>query len=278
MSNKVKAIYSWIKETIRGRHLLAITSTSLTLLLLVGFLLPLFLADPRDTNPENSYLSPALGNLFGTDKFGRDVFSRCISAIRLDLLVGISISALAMVIGTAIGLISGYRGGLIDRLVMQFTDVLLAFPGFLLSLIVVAVLGNSVFFVMLAVTLSFIPYFIRLTRSGVLVQRQLSYVQAARMSGNSSWRVAFVHILPNVVGPSIIQATLVASWAILSVASLAFLGVGIRPPTAEWGVMVAEGASDIIIGKWWTSIFPGAMVVLAALGFHIIGDELQASQ
>ena len=128
--------------------------------------------------------------------------------------------------------------------------------------------------VIIAVSVSFIPYFIRLTRGQVLIERELEYVDGARLAGNNSWRVAFRHVLPNAVGPSVVGATLVTGYAILTVAGLAFLSVGIQPPSAEWGVMVGEGAKDIITGEWWTSLFPGGMIVVAIMAFHFIGDEL----
>ena len=156
---------------------------------------------------------------------------------------------------------------------MRRTYVVLAFPGFVLALVLVAVLGNSIPNVMVAVAAAYIPYFVRLTRAEVLSQRELEYVDGARLAGNSRWRIAFRHVLPNSLRPSLVQATLVAGWSILTVAGLAFLGVGIRPPTPEWGVMVAEGAPDIITGQWWTALFPGGLIVLAVMAFHFIGDE-----
>jgi len=127
--------------------------------------------------------------------------------------------------------------------------------------------------VIIAVAVSYVPYFTRLTRGQVLIERELEYVDGARLAGNNSWRVAFRHVLPNSLGPSVVGATLVTGYAILTVAGLAFLSVGIQPPTAEWGVMVGEGAKDIITGEWWTSLFPGAMIVVAIMAFHFIGDE-----
>jgi peptide/nickel transport system permease protein len=139
--------------------------------------------------------------------------------------------------------------------------------------VLVAVTGNGIPNVVIAVTAAYIPYFIRLTRAETLSQREMEYVDGARLAGNRPWRVAFRHVLPNSLRPSLVQATLVAGWAILTVAGLAFLGVGIRPPTPEWGVMVAEGTPDIITGQWWTALFPGGVIVLAVMAFHFIGDE-----
>jgi peptide/nickel transport system permease protein len=273
----------WSSETVqlslwRRKPLLIVGLVIMSLFVLVAVIGPFLVSDPRVTNPTNFYKSPSGSLLFGSDKFGRDVFARAVHAARLDISIGVIIAVLSMVIGSTIGVISGYFGGLVDEIMMRLTDMVLAFPGFVLALILVASVGNSVPNVVLAVTVAYIPYFIRLTRAQVLAERELEYVDGARLAGNSPWRIAFRHVMPNSLGPSFVQAALVAGWAILTVAGLAFLGVGIRPPTAEWGVMVAEGAPDIITGKWWTALFPGGMIVLAAMAFQFIGDELRGEE
>lgn len=258
---------------IRRKPMAFLGMVILALYVLVAVLGPSFVADPLTTSPDETFLPPSGDHLFGTDKFGRDVFARSVHSARLDLSIGVTIAVAAMVIGSVIGVVSGYWGGWIDEAVMRATDVVLAFPGFVLALILVAVMGNSIPNVVIAVTIAYIPYFIRLTRAEVLAQRELEYVDGARLAGNRRWRVAFRHVMPNSLRPSLVQATLVAGWSILTVAGLAFLGVGIRPPTAEWGVMVAEGTADIITGQWWTALFPGGLIVLAVMAFHFIGDE-----
>jgi len=273
----------WSSETVqlslwRRKPLLIVGLVIMSLFVLVAVIGPFLVSDPRVTNPTNFYKSPSGSLLFGSDKFGRDVFARAVHAARLDISIGIIIAVLSMVIGSTIGVISGYFGGLVDEIMMRLTDMVLAFPGFVLALVLVASVGNSVPNVVLAVTVAYIPYFIRLTRAQVLAERELEYVDGARLAGNSPWRIAFRHVMPNSLGPSFVQAALVAGWAILTVAGLAFLGVGIRPPTSEWGVMVAEGAPDIITGKWWTALFPGGMIVLAAMAFQFIGDELRGEE
>jgi peptide/nickel transport system permease protein len=257
----------------RRKPLLIVGLVILAVYVLIAVFGPSFVDDPRATNPSDFYQGPSADNLFGTDKFGRDVFARAVHATRLDISIGVIIAVLAMVVGSVIGVVSGYFGGLVDEVIMRFTDVVLAFPGFVLALVLVSAIGNSIPNVVFAVTASYIPYFIRLTRAQVLAERELEYVDGARLAGNGRWRIAFRHVMPNSMGPSFVQAALVAGWSILTVAGLAFLGVGIRPPTAEWGVMVAEGASDIITGQWWTALFPGGMIVLAAMAFQFIGDE-----
>lgn len=258
---------------VRRKPLAAVGILILAVYVLVAIVGPSLVADPLTTNPQDALLPPSAEHWFGTDKFGRDVFARAVYSARLDLSVGAAIAVAAMVIGSAIGVIAGYFGSWVDEVIMRLTDIVLAFPGFVLALILVAVLGNSIPNVMIAVTVAYVPYFIRLTRAEVLSQREMEYVDGARLAGNGRWRIAFRHVLPNSLRPSFVQATLVAGWSILTVAGLAFLGVGIRPPTPEWGVMVAEGSPDIITGQWWTALFPGGLIVLAVMAFHFIGDE-----
>jgi peptide/nickel transport system permease protein len=221
---------------------------------------------------------PSSRHILGTDHLGRDVWSRLAYGARTILLLGPLSVAVAFLIGMALGLPAAYYGGWLDEVIMRGVDVLLAFPSFVLAIILVAVLGDSVPNVLIAVTIGFLPYFVRLTRVEVLRERELEYVTAARVVGNSRPRIALKHLLPNVVGPSLVQATLVSGWAILNASGLAFLGIGIRPPTPEWGVMVAEGANDIITGQWWTSLVPGAMILVAVMAFHLVGDDLRGKQ
>jgi peptide/nickel transport system permease protein len=239
---------------------------------------PLIVRDPLATDAANVYASPSWSYPFGTDKFGRDVFARAVHAARLDLTLAIVIAVASTLVGSFIGLIAGYWGRAVDEVVMRSTDVVLAFPGFVLALLFVTVLGGSSVSVAIGVAVAYMPYFVRLTRAEVLAQRELEYVDAAILAGNPRWRVAVRHILPNALRPSLIQSTLVAGWAITTVGGLAFLGVGIQPPTPAWGVMVADGANDVLIGIWWTALFPGALIVLAATAFQFIGDDLGREQ
>lgn len=263
------------RSVFRRRALLVVGLVILMAYILLAIVGPFFVRDPLLTEPRNALAPPSGDYWFGTDQFGRDVFARAVHAVRLDLTMGVAIALIAMVVGSAIGVVAGYWGGFIDEVTMRLTDIILAFPGFVLALIIVATLSDTIPNVLIAVSISFIPYFIRLTRAQVLAERELEYVDGAKLAGNRPIRVAFRHVMPNAMSPSFVQATLVAGWGILTVAGLAFLGVGIRPPTPEWGVMVAEGAGDVITGEWWTALFPGAMIVLAAMAFQCIGDELQ---
>ena len=263
------------RSIFRRRPLLVVGVVILAAYILLAIVGPFFVGDPLLTNPSNALAPPSSEYWFGTDQFGRDVFARAVHSARLDLTMGVTIALSAMVVGSAIGVLAGYWGGFTDEIVMRLTDIILAFPGFVLALIIVATLSDTVPNVVMAVSIAFVPYFIRLTRAQVLRERELEYVDGAKLAGNRPWRVAFRHVLPNSLSSSFVQATLVAGWGILTVAGLAFLGVGIRPPTPEWGVMVADGAGDVITGEWWTALFPGAMIVLAVMAFHFIGDELQ---
>lgn len=230
---------------------------------------------PLKTNPDIRLLVPSAEHLMGTDSFGRDIFSRAVFASRLDLTIAFSVVPIALGIGALMGMISGYYRGVVDDVIMRITDILLAFPSFILALTITAILGNSVTNVIIAIAIAYIPYFVRLTRGQALSARELDYAEAARCVGNPGWRVMFLHLLPNCLTPALVQATLCLGWAILDASGLAFLGLGIRPPTAEWGVMVSEGSRDIISGQWWTSFFPGAMIVLTAFSFNLIGDSLR---
>ena len=263
------------RSIFRRRPLLVVGLVILGAYVILAIVGPFFVRDPLLTNPSNALVPPSSEYWFGTDQFGRDVFARAVHATRLDLTMGVVIALSALVVGSAIGVVAGYWGGFTDETLMRLTDIVLAFPGFVLALIIVATLSDTIPNVLIAVSIAFIPYFIRLTRAQVLAQRELEYVDGAKLAGNPPWRVAYRHVMPNSLSPSLVQATLVAGWGILTVAGLAFLGVGIRPPTPEWGVMVADGAGDVITGEWWTALFPGAMIVLAVMAFHFIGDELQ---
>jgi peptide/nickel transport system permease protein len=231
--------------------------------------------DPTETHPRETLESPSRAFLFGTDKFGRDVLTRVVYATRLDLAIAASVALSAFAIGSVIGGVAGYYGGWLDDVVMRVADVLFAFPAFILAMAITGVLGDSVPNVIIAIATAYTPFFIRLTRGEMLTVRTQQYADAARSVGNPGWRVMLVHLLPNALTPSLMQAPLVFGWAILDAAGLAFLGLGITPPTAEWGVLVSEGAQRLITGEWWVWLFPGTAIVLASLAFSLVGDSLR---
>lgn len=230
---------------------------------------------PTKTNPQDIYQPPSSTHPFGTDKFGRDILTRVVYATRLDLSIAASVALSAFVIGSLIGGLAGYYGRWVDDTVTRVVDVMFAFPAFILAMAITGVLGDTVQNVIIAIATAYVPYFIRLTRGEMLKVRTHQYAEAAVSIGNPGWRVMLVHLLPNALTPSLVQVALVFGWAILDAAGLAFLGLGITPPTAEWGVLVSEGAQRIITGEWWVWLFPGAAIVLAAFAFSLIGDGLR---
>jgi peptide/nickel transport system permease protein len=244
-------------------------------MLLLGIIGPYFLADPNEPWVGPAYAPPGAEHLFGTDRFGRDIFARAVAAIRLDFAIGVGVSVAAMLAGGLLGVGAGFVGRWFDEVVMRVVDVLLSFPGFILALMLTSFMGRGVLFMSIGVTIAMMPHFVRLTRSKALTERGRDYVAAARLSGNWSSRIAIEHVLPNSIGPAIVQSTITAGWVILDIAALSFLGLGVQPPQAEWGTMIAEGYSDVLSGEWWTSVFPGAMIFVSVLSFQLIGDGLE---
>jgi peptide/nickel transport system permease protein len=230
--------------------------------------------DPIRIDPAHALYSPGLPYLFGSDQFGRDVLSRVVFGSRVSLLVGPIAVGIALVPGVAIGLLAGFHGHWVDGVLMRVVDVMLAFPGILLALGIVAVLGPSLTSLMVAVGISSIPTYARLTRGGVLSAREQLYVDAARVIGASDTTILVRHILPNVVAPIIIVATLGVGSAILIAATLSFLGLGSQPPTPEWGRMLSEGR-QYLREQWWIATFPGLAIMLTVLALNMLGDGLR---
>jgi len=230
--------------------------------------------DPAAQDPAASLRPPSWHHLFGTDVFGRDIFSRVLYGGRISLRIGLISVALAATTGIILGLIAGYYGRWIDTVIMRMMDMLLALPGILLALVIVAVLGPSVTNVMLAVGASIIPVFTRIVRGSVLAARETTYVEAARVIGCPSRTILWRHILPNIVAPVIVLATLNIALAIIIGASLSYLGVGVQPPTPEWGSMLSDGR-DYLRGQWWIATFPGLAIFVTVLAMNLLGDGLR---
>jgi len=215
---------------------------------------------------------PSLAHLFGTDHLGRDIFSRTVAAARIDLGVALSAVSLSFVIGTVLGMSAGFFGSWIDRIIGRMTDTIMAFPLFILAMAIVAALGNTIWNIVIATAIINIPFYIRFSRAEVNRLRTAGFVEAARVSGNGSLRILGAHLFPNILPPMIVQLSLNMGWAILNAAGLSFIGLGVRPPTPEWGILVSEGASFIISGEWWIFMFPGTVLIAAVFSFNVLGD------
>jgi peptide/nickel transport system permease protein len=231
--------------------------------------------DPIASNVSNALKPPSALHWAGTDQLGRDVFSRIVVAARLDLAIAASAVGLSFVIGAMVGALCGYTGGRLDRVVGRFVDVLMAFPLFVLAMAMVAALGNRVENIVIATAIINLPFYIRFARAEVNQRRNAGWVEAARASGDSHLQVVLGSLLPNVLPAMAVQVSLNLGWAILNAAGLSFIGLGVKPPTPEWGIMVAEGARFISTGKWWLVAFPGLALMLTVVCFNLLGDGLR---
>jgi len=248
----------------------------LLVLLLLAALGPLLAPfDPLKSDSANTLKPPSTRHWFGTDQLGRDMLSRVIVATRLDVAIAFSAVSLSFVMGSLAGACAGVFGGWTERIVSRLSDTIMAFPLFVLAMGIVAALGNSVCNVILATAVINLPFYVRMARAEANVRREAGFVEAARLSGNGTMRVLAVHIYPNCLPPMMVQASLNLGWAMLNAAGLAFIGLGVRPPTPEWGILVAEGASFILSGEWWIALFPGLALMLAVFCFNLMGDGLR---
>jgi peptide/nickel transport system permease protein len=230
--------------------------------------------DPTRMGAGKPLLPPSLDHPFGTDKFGRDLFSRVVSGTRLTLFIGVLAVAISCTIGSILGLAAGYFGGVVDNVIMRAVDVMFSFPDILIALSVVALLGPSLRNAVIAVGISAIPWYARLVRSTVMVEHQTQYFEAARSLGAGDFRLVSRHILPNSLPPMLVMATLGFSTAILSAAALSFLGLGAQPPTPEWGLELSLGR-DLMRKAPWMMTFPGIAIAITVLGFNLVGDGLR---
>jgi peptide/nickel transport system permease protein len=231
--------------------------------------------DPLTSDTVAALKPPSASHWFGTDQIGRDVFSRVVVATRLDFFIAVASVALVFLMGGLAGVAAGFFGGWTDRIVGRIADTIMAFPLFVLAMGIVAALGNTVQNIIIATAIVNFPLYARVARAEANVRREAGFVQAARLSGNSEFRIVLGQVLPNIMPIMIVQMSLTMGYAILNAAGLSFIGLGVRPPTAEWGIMVAEGAAFMVSGEWWIAFFPGLALMVAVFCFNLLGDGLR---
>lgn len=234
------------------------------------------LVAPYDPNAQDFAMMGGLSwvHPLGTDDLGRDLLSRLIFGTRISLFVGVATVAMALVVGVFLGVVAGYFGGFLDNIIMRYIDVQWAFPNFIIAVYLVAVFGNGLMNVIIAVSLAFIDDFARVARSMVLTIKEEQYIDAAKTVGASSWRIMWLHVLPNAAAPLIVVGTVSISYAILAEAGLSFLGLGVNPSTPTWGLILSEGRS-FISRAWWIGVFPGLFIMLTVLSINFLGDALR---
>lgn len=231
--------------------------------------------DPLATNGAATLKPPSAQHWFGTDALGRDIFSRVLVATRLDLGIAFFSVVLTFAIGALAGIAAGFFGGWVDRVVGRLADTIMAFPLFVLAMGIVAALGNTVGNIVLATAIINTPLYARVARAEANIRRNAGFVEAARLSGNGEGRILLLQILPNILPILMVQCSLTMGYAILNAAGLSFIGLGIAPPTPEWGILVAEGAAYMISGEWWVALFPGLALMTAVFCFNLLGDGLR---
>jgi peptide/nickel transport system permease protein len=245
----------------------------IVLVALVGpYVVPI---DPLASDTVEALKAPSLRHWFGTDQLGRDIFSRVVVATRLDFGIAVWSVVLVFVMGGLAGVAAGFFGGWTDRIVGRIADTIMAFPLFVLAMGIVAALGNTVTNIVIATAIVNFPLYARVARAEANVRREAGFVEAARLSGNGDFRILAFQILPNVFPILVVQMSLTMGYAILNAAGLSFIGLGVRPPTPEWGIMVAEGAAFMVSGEWWIAFFPGLALMVAVFCFNLLGDGLR---
>ena len=259
-----------------GRNKIAVAGLVILLAMVASSLVaPAILPyNPNGADLDNALHPPTLAHPFGTDQLGRDLLTRVVYGGRISLLIGVVAVALAAAVGVPLGLMSGYYSGLFDLVIQRVMDVMLAFPGFLLALTLISLLGVGLTNVILSVGISSIPVYVRLIRGVTLSTRELTYVESARSIGMRDWRIMLRHVLPNTAAPIIVQSSLQIGLAILTAAGLGFLGLGVRPPTPEWGTMLGD-AVNYLLSSWFIALFPGLAIFLAIMAFNLLGDGLR---
>ncbi|RTL61447.1 MAG: ABC transporter permease [Hyphomicrobiales bacterium] len=261
---------------LRSNPITAVAAVAATLLCFIALIGPSIVSyDPIASDVASALQPPSAAHWAGTDQLGRDVLARIVYAARLDLAIAASAVFLSFIVGALIGSVCGYAGGRIDRFVGRLVDVLMAFPLFVLAMAMVVALGNRVENIVIATAIINLPFYIRFARAEVNVRRDAGWVEAARAGGEGHLAIVLRFLLPNVLPAMAVQISLNLGWAILNAAGLSFIGLGVKAPTPEWGIMVAEGARFISTGKWWLVAFPGLALMLTVLCFNLLGDGLR---
>ena len=269
-----------ISNRLRGVSRLSPTATAGVVIILLFGILAIFSGlfmthDPVSAHPDRILQSPSAEHWFGTDSNGMDVFSRVIYGAKFGFGIAIPAVTISVLIGVPVGLIAGYRGGILDEVLMRIFDGLRVFPSIILALAVVAATGQSLINVVLVLGFLDSPVFARLVRAEVLTLRSSIFVESAVAAGNPTWRILFLHLLPNSIQGAMAQTAVRAAWAVRISATLAFLGVGIQAPTPEWGAMIRQGAEFMVTGQWWVAIFPGIALIFLVFGLNLFGDGIQ---
>jgi peptide/nickel transport system permease protein len=259
-----------------GRTPSALIGAAIILIIVLAAVFAPLLApsDPLATDLAQQALPPGAHHLLGTDKLGRDIFSRIVYGARTSITIGFVAVGIAITIGTAIGLVAGYLRGRVDAITMGAMDVMLAFPSIILAIAITTILGSSITNLMIAVGVVYVPQYARLARSSVLVASQLEYVEASRAIGANTLAILGRHILPNILAPLLVQATLGIATAELEAAGLSYLGLGARPPAPEWGAMLND-SRDYWISAPWALLAPGLAITALVIGFNLLGDGLR---
>jgi peptide/nickel transport system permease protein len=234
--------------------------------------------DPWHANAVAALESPNAHHVFGPDQSGFDIFTRAFYAPRIDLSIAALGVLIGAVVGVSIGVAAGFSRGFVGEVVMRAADLVQSFPLLVLALAIVAVAGSSSINLVLAIAFVNTPLFLRMVRSRVISIREQGYIEAAEAMGNPPWRIVFKHILPNAVAPAIVQAGISMGYAILIIAGLGFLGVGLNVTTPEWGAMVQIGSQELTTGQWWTFVFPGALLAVAVAGFNLVSEGIEISR
>lgn len=269
------AFVSFRRRLLRNK-LSLVAFCAIVLLIIIAVLAPWIApSDPNEPDANAVLQRPSWAHVLGTDDYGRDELSRVIIASRVDLLVPIVSTLLALLIGSLIGALSGFRGGWVDQIVMRIMDAVMAFPAFVLAMGLTAAIGSSITNLILVIAVTQVPAYLRQLRAEMLREREMEYAQAAQTIGNPTWRIVFIHLFPNCFPPLIVQATLAMGFALLTLAALSYIGLGIQPPNSEWGEMTSEGAGLMVTGQWWLSLFPGIAIVVTVLIFNVVGDGLR---